>query len=127
MKKRILVVEDNYEIRKAILYILRTKDYDVDEAADGKIALKKFKSFKPDLVLLDLMLPEIDGWTVYDKICNFTKVVFTTALRMDDDEVKRPFEGLDNKSCCTVKVTKDNYIQKPFDMDDLLKLIEKNL
>ena len=68
MAKKILVIEDDKFLRELIVRKLLKSDYDVYEAADGEEGLKKIKEERPDLVLLDLVLPSIDGFDVLARI-----------------------------------------------------------
>ena len=62
--KRILVVDDERDVRSLVCHILVDQGYQVDQAVDGREALQKIQSQSPDLVVLDLMMPEVDGWQV---------------------------------------------------------------
>src|SRR5690242_10115737 len=66
--KKILVVEDNAEVAKLLELILRRAGYDIDIAEDGVEALQHFHDQNPDLVLLDIMLPHMDGYEVCERI-----------------------------------------------------------
>src|SRR5690349_14347720 len=65
---KILMVEDDSAMREIVVHKLQTNGFDVVEAEDGKQGLEKAQSERPDLILLDLMLPEIDGFGVLEKI-----------------------------------------------------------
>jgi DNA-binding response OmpR family regulator len=67
-KKKILVVDDEKDLRDLLKWFLKSKDYEVLEASDGKSSLDIVKKEKPDLVLLDIMMPDLDGWEVSKKI-----------------------------------------------------------
>lgn len=75
MAKKILVVEDDKFLRELIARKLEKEGYQIVEAVDGEDALKKVKNEKPDLVLLDLILPSIDGFEVLSKIKEDISVV----------------------------------------------------
>jgi len=62
MPKRILAVDDSEALRNLLMALLSRAGYDVALAADGRDALKKLKSFEPDLILLDIQMPRLDGW-----------------------------------------------------------------
>jgi DNA-binding response OmpR family regulator len=62
--KRILVVDDERDVRSLVCHILVDQGYEVDQAVDGREALEKIQAKTPDLVVLDLMMPEVDGWQV---------------------------------------------------------------
>ena len=68
MSKKILIIEDDKFLRELIAKKLRSEDYEVTEALDGEDGVAKAKELKPDLVLLDLILPGIDGFNVLAKI-----------------------------------------------------------
>jgi CheY-like chemotaxis protein len=61
---RVLVVDDERDVRTLVCHILVDQGYEVDSAADGREALEKIRTGAPDLVVLDLMMPEVDGWHV---------------------------------------------------------------
>ncbi|HNR95304.1 MAG TPA: response regulator, partial [Kiritimatiellia bacterium] len=65
---RILVVEDDQQIADVVEHLLKSNDYEVRTAADGQAALRQFKSYRPDLVFLDLNLPRLSGWEVLRQI-----------------------------------------------------------
>lgn len=65
---KILMVEDDAAMREIVIHKLQTSGFDIVEAEDGKVGLDKAKTEKPDLILLDLMLPEMDGFGVLENI-----------------------------------------------------------
>lgn len=116
-RKRILVVEDEERIRKIISIIIRGEDIDIDEAADGKEALDKVFNEKYDLVILDLMIPEIDGFGVLEKIRDNPETadlpVIIVSARTSDRDI---LEGL--------KGGANYYIPKPFEPQELTSSLE---
>jgi len=114
MKKRIFVVEDDRALARVLSDNLTFCGFDVKWVADGDAALKQMHSFAPDLVLLDVMLPERNGFD----ICGLmrqrgrTPVILLTALSGKDDKLR----GLDMGA--------DDYITKPFDFDELRARID---
>jgi CheY-like chemotaxis protein len=68
MKKKILVVDDEKDLRDVVKWFFQSKDYDVIEAEDGKQCLAIIKEEKPDLIILDIMMPDLDGWEVSRRI-----------------------------------------------------------
>ena len=68
MKKKILVIEDDEDLVRVIEMKLRQEGYEVDHAYDGETALKKISEFKPDLLILDVMIPKIDGVSLNNKL-----------------------------------------------------------
>ena len=110
----ILVVEDDKNIRELLQLYLEKEGYAVTVAADGGQGLDKFRTIKPDLVLLDVMMPVMDGWAVCRAIRaeGQTPVIMLTAKSETDDKVA----GL--------KSGADDYITKPFEMKEVLARIE---
>ena len=110
----VLVVEDDPNIRELLQLYLQKEDYAVTLASDGGEGLEKFHSTHPDLVLLDVMMPVMDGWAVCKAIRaeSSTPVIMLTAKGETDDKVT----GL--------KAGADDYVTKPFEMKELLARIE---
>jgi len=118
---RILCIEDEAEMVDLIRIILGRKGYEVLGASGGEEGLKKVLETKPDLVLLDLMMPDMDGWEVYQQMKADEKtrdipVVVVTAKAQTIDKVL----GLH-----IAKV--DDYIAKPFSPEELLASVQKVL
>ena len=117
--KHILCIEDEPEMIDLIRLILGRRGYDVIGAAGGKDGLEKVRQQPPDLILLDLMMPDMDGWEVYQQIKADEKlrdipVIVVTAKAQSIDKVL----GLH-----IAKV--DDYIAKPFSPQDLLNSVDK--
>ncbi|MGI5918436.1 MAG: response regulator transcription factor [Christensenellales bacterium] len=108
--KRILIVDDEPSLIKGLRFNLEQQDgYQVDEALDGEEALKKFEEGKYDLILLDLMLPKIDGMEVCQRIRSVSNVPIIMLTAKDDDMDK--IMGLEFGA--------DDYMTKPFNMLEL--------
>jgi DNA-binding response OmpR family regulator len=107
---RVLVVEDEPALLSVIAQALREAGYAVDEAADGEIGLYKATSWEYDAVVLDIMMPKRDGWSVLTALrkTHKTPVLLLTARDAVADKVR----GLD--------VGADDYLVKPFDLTELL-------
>ena len=107
---KILIVEDEAGLRQGLEINLRLENYDTVQAADGEEAIRQFHAEKPDLVLLDLMLPKKSGFEVLDHIRKFSKipVILLTARGQETDKVR----GLRGGA--------DDYVTKPFGVDELL-------
>jgi DNA-binding response OmpR family regulator len=119
--KRILCVEDEPEMIDLIRLILNRRGFEVSGAAGGVEGLKKIREAHPDLVLLDLMMPDLDGWEVYqqmkaDESIRDIPVIVVTAKAQSIDKVL----GLH-----IAKV--DDYIAKPFSPQELLNSVDKVL
>ncbi|MEA4951439.1 MAG: response regulator transcription factor [Aminobacteriaceae bacterium] len=110
--QRILIVEDEEAIVEVVSRTLRRHGYETASAADGDDALEKAFSLRPDLVILDLMLPKMDGWEVCrrlkaDRQTASVPVLMLTARREERDVV----EGLE--------IGADDYMKKPFSLAEL--------
>jgi two-component system OmpR family response regulator len=107
---RILVVEDDPRLLKSLTRALREAGYAVDSAADGTEGLFKAESADYDVILLDVMMPGLDGWSVLDRLRKkkSTPVLLLTARGATSDRVR----GLDAGA--------DDYLPKPFDLPELL-------
>jgi two-component system, OmpR family, alkaline phosphatase synthesis response regulator PhoP len=115
MKRRILVVEDDASLARVLCDNLVYEGFDVALAGDGHRALKEHDVFNPDLVLLDLTLPGLDGFEVCRRLNrqqSRTGIIVLTARAQKEDKV----QGL--------RLGADDYITKPFALDELLARIE---
>ena len=110
----VLIVEDDRNIAELLQMYLEKEGYAVTVALDGGQGLSKFRAIRPDLVLLDVMMPVMDGWTVCKTIRSEsqTPIIMLTAKSETDDKVT----GL--------KSGADDYITKPFEMKEVLARIE---
>ena len=114
MTQRILVVDDEPAVTDLLAYNLRKAHYDVSIAADGRAALKLAGEFKPDLILLDLMIPEVDGLDVCRELRKSSNVpvIMITARGEETDRVV----GLE--------LGADDYVTKPFSVRELMARIK---
>ncbi len=117
--RRVLCIEDEEEMIDLIRLILVRKGFEVSGATGGQDGLQKVREQMPDLILLDLMMPDMDGWEVYQQIkadeqTRHIPVIVVTAKAQSIDKVL----GLH-----IAKV--DDYIAKPFSPADLLESIER--
>ena len=116
--QRVLVVEDDQAIRQSVEYALRRQGYEVRSIADGGIALETIQTFKPELIVLDVMLPTKDGLQIAEAIRLTdpeTAIIMVSALGEESDRIG----GL--------RIGADDYLAKPFSMDELIARIEVNL
>ena len=113
MARKILVVEDDHNISDLIRMYLEKEGFDVHTTFDGGSALELFRTMQPDMVLLDIMLPVLDGWAVCSKIreTSRTPIIMITAK----SEVFDRIQGLEMGA--------DDYIVKPFEMKELIARI----
>lgn len=113
MARKVLIVEDDNNIAELLHLYLEKENFETAVAGDGLKGLELFNSFQPDLVLLDIMLPGMDGWAVCRKIRETSKapVIMLTAKGETTDKVS----GLEMGA--------DDYIVKPFEMKEVLARI----
>ena len=114
MSYHILVIEDDVDIQELIREFLTVQDYCVDVAGDGKEGIQKFMETNPDLLILDIMLPEMDGYQVLKTIRKKSDipVIMLTALDEEADQLKGFELGI------------DDYITKPFSFHILIKRVQ---
>jgi DNA-binding response OmpR family regulator len=117
MAEKILVVDDNVHLIQGVQYYLEEEGYQVITASNGQEALRLFDSEHPDLLLLDVMMPELDGWQVCQRIRGTSDVpiIMLTARTEKEDIIK----GLD--------LGADDYLIKPFDTGELLARVRAAL
>ena len=120
MRKKILIVEDDRDLIELLCFNLRKAGFSVGTAKDGIEALQKARSICPDLILLDWMLPELDGLAVCeilrrDPAMGSVPIIFLTAM---SSQLAR-LAGLDAGA--------DDYITKPFSPKVLLEQVERRL
>jgi CheY-like chemotaxis protein len=119
-KTTILVVDDNSDNVEILRAFLESRGFIVAEARDGRTALARMEEVRPDLVLLDVMMPGMDGWEVCRVIKQHpqlgdTKVVMVTAKGGFEDKM----EGLRSRA--------DDYVVKPVDFKELMEKVTRNL
>jgi DNA-binding response OmpR family regulator len=117
MKKNthILLAEDDKNLGSVLTAYLEAKNYPTDLCSDGKIAFETFKRGKYDFCILDIMMPEMDGFTLAKNIRKIDKdipILFLTAKSMQEDRI----QGFE--------VGADDYLTKPFSMEELLMRIK---
>jgi DNA-binding response OmpR family regulator len=117
MSEKILIVEDEMTLQETLAYNLKRQGYEVETAADGATALQIARQSHPDLIVLDIMLPGIDGF----EVCRLLRQEMSTPILMltaKDDEIDRVV-GLE--------VGADDYMTKPFSMRELVARIKAML
>lgn len=115
MAKRILVVDDEPSITKLVSFNLEKAGYDVDTAADGQAALDKVQDTHPDLIVLDLMLPKVDGLDVCKRLRQENNHIPVIMLTAKDEELDRVL-GLE--------LGADDYVTKPFSPRELVARVK---
>jgi two-component system KDP operon response regulator KdpE len=114
---RVLIVEDEPQLRRALAINLRARHYDVEAVGDATSALKSASSLPPDLVILDLGLPDMDGMEVVAGLRGWTSVPIIVLSARDAQSQK--VDALDTGA--------DDYLTKPFGMDELLARMRASL
>ena len=117
MAEKILIVENEKSLQETLAYNLEKQGYHVESASDGRTALEKARQFQPDLIILDIMLPEMDGF----EVCRVLRQEMNTLVLMltaRDDEIDRVV-GLE--------VGADDYMIKPFSMRELMARVKAML
>ena len=114
MAKTLLIIEDDSNIRELLRLYLEQEGYVIESACDGAEGLRAFKRIHPDLVLLDVMMPNMDGWQVCKEIREYSKVpiIMLTAKSDERDELQGFELGV------------DEYISKPFSPKILVARVE---
>ena len=115
--KKVLIIEDEDKIRKIIKTFLEKKSFKIVEVADGKDAIDSFLTEKPDLVILDVMLPHKNGFEICKEIREFgnTPVLMLTAKTQDNDEIN------------SFQLGADDFLRKPCSLEVLLVRVNKLL
>lgn len=120
MKKKILIIEDEVQLARNISILLKAENYDVNIASNGKAGLESVLSWRPDLIICDIMMPGIDGYTVFStlQINPVTAVIpfiFLTA-KVERNDWRKGME-----------LGADDYLFKPFSSEELIKAVEIRL
>lgn len=120
MSKKILVIDDEAELVKAVEVRLRTSGYEVEVAYDGPSGIDKAKQAKPDLILLDILMPKMDGYQVAKQLMGDPEtkdipiIIFSASQERDLE-----------KKCRELSIA--DFITKPFETSELLELVNKFL
>jgi DNA-binding response OmpR family regulator len=120
MSARILVVDDDVWILRMVTTVLEKRGYTVDTACDGEEAFEKAMATIPDLLITDVMMPNMDGWTLVKSLRGqkefaFVPVIFLTALGSDDDRIRG------------FRLGADDYLPKPFRFEELDLRVAKTI
>ncbi len=118
--KKILVVDDEVDLVETIRFPLEMEGYDVSISYNGEDALNQARKGNPDLIILDLMLPKLDGYKVcrllkFDERYKHIPILMLTAKTQEKDKILGKETGA------------DEYITKPFEMDDLMEKVKAYL
>ncbi len=120
MSKSILIVDDESYIVTSLSYVMQNAGFEVDSASDGEEALEKVKTRAPDLIILDVMMPKLDGFEVCKAIranpdWNSVRIIMLTAKGRDSEREKGLALGA------------DDYLTKPFSTRDILRRAQEIL
>ena len=120
MTKSLLVVDDDPIIRESVTWALKKQNYEVIEAVNGVEAIECFDRHKPDLILLDILMPDKDGLAVCTELRErrsgpYVPIIFTSSLGQLEDKVR----GL--------SIGGDHYLAKPFHNDELFEVVKAAL
>jgi len=115
-KKKILIVDDEPDIVETLKFLVESEGFESITALDGEEALRKAKEEAPDIIILDVMLPKINGYKVcrllkFDSKYKHMPILMVTARSQEEDKIIGEETGA------------DEYITKPFDLDNLLEKI----
>ena len=117
---KVLVVDDEPNVLRSLVQYLTIEEFEVETASNGPEALEKVDSFNPELILLDVMMPGMDGFEVLDKVKEKpghtnTPVIMLTAKDQSSDVLKGYQSGA------------TSYLVKPFNLDELVETINQTL
>jgi len=115
-KKRILIVDDEPDITETLKFLMESEGFETIIALDGEEALKKAREENPDIMILDVMLPKINGYKVcrllkFDSKYKHIPILMVTARSQEEDKIIGEETGA------------DEYITKPFDINEILEKI----
>jgi len=124
-KKKILVVDDDKDDLKMISMILEPEGYEVVTAENGVEALEKVEAENPDLVLLDVMMPELDGFAACAKLKSAPEsqgipVILLTGVAKYITKSKYPIDGV-------LRAQAEEYLEKPLEPEELLKVVAAHI
>lgn len=120
LPKKILIVEDNQDSRELVVKILKNKGYQLIEAVDGEDALEKAIAERPDLILMDISIPKIDGYEVTRRLKSRKEFKYTPIIALTAHAMKGDREKAMESGC-------EGYIAKPINIHELPDLIKSYL
>ena len=115
--QKVLVVDDDAHIRDVVCFALRREGFDVFEASTGHTAIEQFEDLQPDLIVLDVLMPEGDGIAVCEQVRRSSRIpiIFLSSKDAETDRIK----GLDGGG--------DDYVTKPFSVRELVARVKAQL
>ncbi|MFQ5443803.1 MAG: sigma-54-dependent transcriptional regulator, partial [Nitrospinales bacterium] len=118
MQEKVLIVDDEQKIRKILNLVLRREEFEVKEAASGEEAMQAAQAFTPEIIIMDLNLPDMNGIEAMEKIHNFLPKVITLILTA---------YGTISSAVHAIKKGAYDYLTKPIDNEELLMIISRAL
>lgn len=115
--KTIVLIEDNQDVRENTAEILELQHYKVTTAENGRIGVEKAISYIPDLIICDIMMPELDGYEVFERLSNHPKTASIPFIFLTAKSEKTDFRKGMNLGA-------DDYLTKPFEEKELLEAIK---
>ena len=117
MKKKILIVDDEQDIVESLKFVLEVSNFECFCAYNGEDGLKMAKEVSPDLIILDVLMPKINGYKIcrllkYDNKYKNIPILMVTARSQEEDRLIGEETGV------------DEYITKPFELDEIVKKVE---
>lgn len=124
VKKKVLVVDDDEDLAKLVQIILTQEGYDVAWAQNGKVGIEMVDSFGPDLIILDVMMPELDGFSACKKLKDSDKseipVILLTGVAEQIRTTDYPLDGV-------LRSDAEEYLEKPVNPEEILEVVKKYL
>jgi len=117
---KVMVVDDEEDLRNLVKLVMEREGFEVETAENGKDFLEKVSKFKPDFVILDVMMPGLTTKEILEKLKEKNvdpKIMLLTVVRFSDDEIKKLAE----------KGKIVDYLTKPFDVPELISTVKKHL
>ena len=114
-KKKVLVVDDEQKLLRVLSIKLKISGFDVITAPDGQLALELIETEQPDIMLMDIIMPVLDGFQVLEKLRTFSDIPVIALSARTENAGK------------AISLGADCFVSKPFDVDNLIPLVEKTL
>jgi CheY-like chemotaxis protein len=124
-KKLVLVVDDDPDLVEAVCMKLESEDFRIAKAYDGVMAWEKIKEQRPDLIVLDVMMPNKNGYTVCDEIkkdLEYKDITVVLLTAVGEAVATTDYTHMDGKTSLA-----DEFIPKPIDLDELMEIIRHYL
>ena len=124
VKKKVLVVDDDEDLAELVKILLSQEGYEVALAPNGKVGVEMVDSFEPDLIILDVMMPELDGFSACKKLKDSDKsdipVILLTGVAEQIRTTDYPLDGV-------LRSDADEYLEKPVNPEEILEVVKKYL